>query len=301
VSYAKKFEVAPDSKVQLDAIDPGHTGNYASREAAEDEMARHVEALVELQALLYAEGKSSVLIVLQGLDGAGKDGTIKHVFKGVNPQGTKVQAFKVPTPEEAAHDFLWRAHKATPGKGEIVIFNRSHYEDVLVVRVHDLVPKKVWSKRYKAIRAFESNLADSGTVILKFFLHISYEEQLERFRKRLDDPQRQWKISESDYAERKFWGDYQRAYEDALAETSTNYAPWFVIPSNHKWFRNLAISNIIVDSLRALDMKLPPPRVDLKDIRRKYHAAEEAAQNRNPAAMAGSEPSEAQRSTSNRP
>jgi PPK2 family polyphosphate:nucleotide phosphotransferase len=301
VSYAKKFEVAPDSKVKLDAIDPGHTGHYASSEAAEDDLARNVEALVELQALLYAEGKSSLLIVLQGLDGAGKDGTIRHVFKGVNPQGTKVQAFKVPTPEEAAHDFLWRAHKATPGKGEIVIFNRSHYEDVLVVRVHALVPKTVWSKRYKAIRAFESNLADSGTVILKFFLHISYEEQLERFRKRLEDPQRQWKISESDYAERKFWGDYQRAYEDALAETSTDYAPWFIIPSNHKWFRNLAISNIIVDSLRALDMKLPPPRVDLKDIRQKYHAAEAAGGNRNPAVTASNDSSEARRSKRNRP
>jgi PPK2 family polyphosphate:nucleotide phosphotransferase len=301
VSYANKFQVAPDSKVKLDAIDPGHTGNCASSEAAEGEIARHVEALGELQALLYAEGKSSLLVVLQGMDGAGKDGTIRHVFKGVSPQGTKVQAFKVPTPEEAAHDFLWRAHKATPGKGEIVIFNRSHYEDVLVVRVHDLVPKKVWSKRYKEIRAFERNLAESGTVILKFFLHISYDEQLDRFRKRLDDPQRQWKIGESDYAERKFWGDYQRAYADALAETSTDYARWFVIPSNHKWFRNLAISNIIVESLRALDMKLPPARVDLKDIRRKYHAAEEAERGRRPAGMASSDPSESRRSKRNRP
>jgi PPK2 family polyphosphate:nucleotide phosphotransferase len=301
VSYANKFQVAPDSKVKLDAIDPGHTGNCASSEVAEGEIARHVEALGELQALLYAEGKSSLLVVLQGMDGAGKDGTIRHVFKGVSPQGTKVQAFKVPTPEEAAHDFLWRAHKATPGKGEIVIFNRSHYEDVLVVRVHDLVPKKVWSKRYKEIRAFERNLAESGTVILKFFLHISYDEQLDRFRKRLDDPQRQWKIGEADYAERKFWGDYQRAYADALAETSTDYARWFVIPSNHKWFRNLAISNIIVESLRALDMKLPPARVDLKDIRRKYHAAEEAERGRRPAGMASSDPSESRRSKRNRP
>jgi PPK2 family polyphosphate:nucleotide phosphotransferase len=301
VSYAKKFQVAPDSKVSLDVIDPGYKGNYPSSEAAEDEIARNVEALVELQALLYAEGRSSLLIVLQGLDAAGKDGAIKHVFKGVNPQGTKVQAFKVPTPEEAAHDFLWRAHKATPGKGEIVIFNRSHYEDVLVVRVRDLVPKKVWSKRYKEIRAFERNLANSGTVILKFFLHISYDEQLDRFRKRLDDPQRHWKISESDYTDRKFWGDYQRAYEDALAETSTDFAPWFVIPSDHKWFRNLAISNIIVDSLRALDMQLPAPKVDLEDIRRKYHAAEEAGRDGVPAMLASNDPSEPRRTKRNRP
>ncbi|HEX2842517.1 polyphosphate kinase 2 family protein [Hyphomicrobium sp.] len=275
MGYTKKFRIEPDSKVKLDTFDPSEKGGYADSNAAENEIAHHVANLDELQALLYADGRYSLLIVLQGLDGAGKDGTIRHVFNGVNPQGTKVQAFKVPTPEEAAHDFLWRAHKATPGKGEIVIFNRSHYEDVLVVRVHDLVPKKVWSKRYKEIRAFERNLSEGGTVILKFFLNISYEEQLDRFRKRLDDPQRQWKISESDYTERKYWNDYQSAYEEALAETSTDYAPWFVIPSNHKWFRNLAISSIIVNSLRDLHMKVPAPRVDLDDIRRKYHGAEE--------------------------
>ena len=276
MNYAKKFRVEPDSKVDLKETDPGYTGKFSSSEAAEQEIASRVQDLIKLQYLLYADGQSSLLVVLQGLDGAGKDGTIRHVFRGVNPQGTKVQAFKVPTPEEAAHDFLWRAHKATPAKGEIGIFNRSHYEDVLVVRVHDLVPKKVWSKRYKDIRAFERNLAESGTLILKFFLHISYEEQLERFKKRLDDPARQWKISESDYTERQFWGAYQEAYEDALRETSTDYAPWFIIPSNHKWFRNLAISDIIVSSLRALDMKLPAPRVDIDGIRRKYHAAEKA-------------------------
>ena len=275
MSYAKKFRVEPDSKVDLDKIDPGHTGKYSSAEEAANDTAAHVSALAELQALLYAEGKSSLLIVLQGLDAAGKDGTIRHVFMGVNPQGTKVQGFKVPTPEEAAHDFLWRVHKATPGRGEVAIFNRSHYEDVLVVRVHDLVPEKVWSKRYKDIRAFERNLVQAGTVILKFFLHISFEEQLKRFAERLDDPTHQWKISESDYSERELWPAYQQAYEEALSKTSTDHAPWFVIPSNHKWFRNLAISEIIVDGLRALDMKRPAPRVDLADIRHKYHAAEE--------------------------
>jgi PPK2 family polyphosphate:nucleotide phosphotransferase len=276
VNYTNTFRVAPGTKVRLREIDPGQKGGYSGGDEAAQEIARHVQLLDDLQALLYAEGKSSLLIVLQGLDGAGKDGTVRHVFLGVNPQGTKVQSFKVPTPEEAAHDFLWRAHKATPGKGEIAIFNRSHYEDVLVVRVHNLVPEDVWSKRYKDINDFETNLAQSGTVILKFFLHISSDEQLKRFANRLDDPKRQWKISESDYTERKFWDDYQKAYEDALAQTSTDHAPWFVIPSNHKWFRNLAISNIVVSALQGLNMKLPAPRVDLNDIRRKYHAAEKA-------------------------
>jgi PPK2 family polyphosphate:nucleotide phosphotransferase len=211
--------------------------------------------------------------VLQALDAAGKDGTIRHVFSGVNPQGTIVVGFKQPSPREAAHDFLWRVHQHTPAKGEIVIFNRSHYEDVLVVRVHKLMPKSVWSKRYDLINDSEEMLAANGTRILKFYLHISPEEQLSRFAQRLDDPSRRWKISESDYSERKLWPAYVEAYEDALALTSKKHAPWYIIPSNHKWFRNLAVSQIIADTMDEMGLKLPPTHVDISDIHRKYHAA----------------------------
>ncbi len=224
--------------------------------------------------MLYAENRQSVLICLQGLDAAGKDGTIRHVVSGMNPQGTRVHGFKVPSTLEASHDFLWRVHQQAPARGEVVVFNRSHYEDVLVARVHDLVPKDVWSKRYDLINDFERNLVLSGTHVLKFFLHISREEQLRRFKQRLDDPTRQWKISDADYAERKFWPDYVDAYEEALSKTSTRIAPWFVVPANHKWFRNLAISKILQDVLESFDMKTPAPTVDIAKIRRKYHAAE---------------------------
>ena len=184
-----------------------------------------------------------------------------------------MHAFKVPSAEEAAHDFLWRAHRAAPGRGQIAIFNRSHYEDVLVTRVHDLVPKDVWSKRYARINQFEKNLAQNGTHILKFFLHISPDEQLRRFKSRLDDPRKQWKISESDYTERAYWDAYTKAYEDVLERTSTRRAPWFIIPANHKWFRNLAVSQIVVETLEDLNMHYPVPTVDLAEIARKYHAA----------------------------
>jgi PPK2 family polyphosphate:nucleotide phosphotransferase len=202
---------------------------------------RNVKRLRRQSYHVRAEPSVTVIaICLQALDAGGKDGTIKHVFAAMNPQGTRVQSFKVPSLEEASHGFLWRAHRHAPARGEVVIFNRSHYEDVLVVRVHDLVPKSVWSNRYEAINAFERNLAENGTHILKFFLHISEEEQLARFKERLDDPARWWKISESDYSERAHWLAYIAAYEEALARTSTSYAPWYVIPANHKWFRNLA-------------------------------------------------------------
>jgi len=191
----------------------------------------------------------------------------------MNPQGTSVVGFKQPSQVEAAHDFLWRAHLHAPGKGEIVIFNRSHYEDVLVVRVHKLVPQSVWSKRYELINDFEKMLTNNGTRILKFYLHISTKEQLERFKERLDDPGRQWKISESDYSERELWSDYVAAFEEAMERTSTKHAPWYVIPSNHKWFRNLAISQIIADTMDEMDLKLPTPHVDIAAIQRKYHAA----------------------------
>jgi PPK2 family polyphosphate:nucleotide phosphotransferase len=268
----ERFRVKPGSKVKLDRKDPEFTGGYKKKEA-EKRLAQYAQKLRDLQFLLYAEGKRSLLICLQALDTGGKDGTINHVFAPMNPQGTRVHAFKVPSREEAAHDFLWRIERQAPARGEVVIFNRSHYEDVLVARVHRLVPPKVWSKRYDLINAFEKNLAANGTRILKFFLHISKEEQLQRFKQRLDDPARRWKISEADYAEREFWEDYQKAYEDALSRTSTKHAPWFIIPANHKWFRNLAVSRIVVENLESLKLKVPKPTVDIEEIRRKYHAA----------------------------
>jgi PPK2 family polyphosphate:nucleotide phosphotransferase len=273
MNYRKKFIVEPGSKVRLGKIDPAFSGHLESHEKAAEETAKQVDRMARLQYLLYADARQSLLIVLQGLDAAGKDGTIHHLFTGLNPQGTFVFPFKQPTKEELAHDFLWRAHRVAPANGEVVIFNRSHYEDVLVVRVHKLVPRSVWSKRYDLINDFEKMLTENGTRILKFFLYISPEEQLSRFRQRLDDPSRRWKISESDYTERELWPRYLEAYEDAIALTSPKRAPWYVIPSNHKWFRNLAISQIVADAMDDMSLKLPPPRVDLAVIRRKYHAA----------------------------
>jgi PPK2 family polyphosphate:nucleotide phosphotransferase len=226
-----------------------------------------------MQNLLYAEHRHSILIVLQALDAGGKDGTIKHVFSGVNPQGVRVASFKQPTAPELAHDFLWRVHPHAPGRGEIAIFNRSHYESVLVERVHKLIDKSTWTRRYGEIRDFEDLLCRNGTTILKFFLHISKEEQLARFAQRLEDPGHNWKISEADYTEREFWDDYIEAFEDAIRATSTREAPWYVIPSNAKWFRNLAVSQIIADAMADLGLAYPPPSVNLAEIRRKYHAA----------------------------
>lgn len=273
MSYRKVFAVKPGGQVRLDKIDSGFTGKHASKSAARAEMERDDRALNDLQYLLYAEHNRSLLIVLQGMDGAGKDGTIRHVFTALNPQGAYAHSFKQPSAEEADHDFLWRAHLYAPRKGEIAIFNRSHYEDVLIVRVHDLVPKSVWSKRYDLINDFERNLTLAGTTILKFFLHITADEQLERFKGRLEDPTRQWKISEADYAERSYFKQYVEAYEDVLEKTSTAHAPWFVIPSKRKWFRNLVVSKIVVETLRSFGMHFPPPTVDIDEIRRKYHAA----------------------------
>jgi PPK2 family polyphosphate:nucleotide phosphotransferase len=273
MDYRKNFMVEPGAKVRLSKIDPSYTGKHETHEKALPEIQKHVERMDKLQYLLYADGNQSLLVVLQALDAAGKDGVIRHVFSGMNPEGTSVFGFKQPSKEEAAHDFLWRAHLRTPGKGEVVIFNRSHYEDVLVVRVHKLVGQAIWSKRYELINDFETMLTQNGTTILKFFLHISPEEQLARFKQRLDDPSRNWKISEGDYSERELWPKYVDAYEDAMKLTSTKHAPWYVIPSNHKWFRNLAVSQIIADTMDGMGLKLPPTRVDIADIRRKYHAA----------------------------
>jgi PPK2 family polyphosphate:nucleotide phosphotransferase len=274
MDYREKFGVEPGAKVRLAKIDASYTGKHESHEEAQPEIEKHVQRMDKLQYLLYADGNQSLLVVLQALDAAGKDGVIRHVFSGMNPQGTFVFGFKQPSKYEAAHDFLWRAHLRTPGKGEVVIFNRSYYEDVLVVRVHQLVDHSVWSKRYDLINDFETMLSRNGTTILKFFLHISPEEQLARFKQRLDDPSRHWKISDSDYSERELWPKYVKAYEDAIALTSTKRAPWYIIPANHKWFRNLAISQIIADTMGEMGLKLPPTRVDMADIRRKFHAAE---------------------------
>ena len=290
MNHRKRFLVEPGEKVRLAKIDPSDTGGQDSREEALAETQRHVARMDALQYLLYANAEQSLLVVLQALDAAGKDGVVRHLFSGMNPQGTAVFGFRQPTPIEAAHDFLWRAHQRTPGKGEVVIFNRSHYEDVLVVRVHNLAPESVWSKRYAMINDFERTLAQNGTRILKFFLHISPEEQLARFKQRLEDPARHWKISESDYSERKLWGQYVEAYQDALEQTSTKHAPWYVIPANHKWFRNLAISRIVADTMDDMGLKLPPTRVDLAQIRAKYHAAEQEQANHHgagPAPAAG--------------
>lgn len=263
----KQYRVKTKGKVKLKEWDPNDDGGIdGGKEEGKAMLVGINERLEELQELLYAEGKHKVLIVLQATDTGGKDGTIRHVFDGVNPQGVKVASFKKPTEEELAHDYLWRIHKQTPGKGEIVIFNRSHYEDVLVVRVHNIVPKEVWSRRYEHINAFEKMLADEGTTILKFYLHIDKDEQKERLQARLDESHKTWKFSKGDLAERKRWDDYQDAFEAMLEETSTDWAPWYVIPANRKWYRNLLISQIIVDALEGLNMQYPEPEDGLQDI-----------------------------------
>ena len=277
MDYANKFRVEPDTKVKLRRIDPDFHGKHAGPKHAADVIDRDCQKMRQLQYLLYAENRHSLLIVLQAPDTGGKDGTIDHVLNSMSPQGTYAHGFKVPTPEEAAHDFLWRAHKVAPARGEVAIFNRSHYEDVLVTRVHKLVPKDILSKRYDLINAFEKGLVENGSTVLKFYLHISADEQLKRFKDRLDDPTKQWKISEADYKERDYWDDYVRAYEVIFKKTSTRHAPWFIIPANHKWFRDMAVARIVVDTLESFKMKFPKPSVDLAAIRRNYHTEEKKA------------------------
>jgi PPK2 family polyphosphate:nucleotide phosphotransferase len=274
MNLSTKFRVAPGRRIDLDAVDAGWKPDHDDRDEAETRVAELTTRLADLQNLMYAQDTHSLLIVLQGRDAAGKDGTIRKVFGPMNPQGCRVTSFKVPTAEELGHDFLWRCHKVVPRRGEVALFNRSHYEDVLVVRVHDLVPKSVWGARYEHINAFERLLADRGTTILKFYLHIDREEQLERFRKRIDNPKKNWKISDADYSERPYWDAYTAAFEDALRRCSTEHAPWYVIPANHKWARNLAIAEITVEALEKLDMSYPKPSVDMDGIRKKYHEAE---------------------------
>lgn len=250
----------PGGKVQLAAHDPASTagapGDHLQTEEAT--LPLHDE-LFALQDRLWAESRRSLLVVLQGLDASGKDGTIKHVFRGVNPQGTTVTSFKEPTPEEQAHDFLWRVHTRTPAAGVIAVFNRSHYEDVLVVRVHGLVPDRVWRARYGHINSFEKNLAAAGTTMVKFFLSVSYEEQSRRLQSRLEQPDKRWKARAADFAERKHWDAYQAAYRDMLEQTSTEVAPWFVIPADHKWYRNWAVSQVLLHTLEQMDPRYPDP------------------------------------------
>ena len=262
-----KYLIKPGEKIDLKKRQPDDLTYFEDdKQQGKLALAKLNARLEELQEKLYAEHKHKVLIVLQAMDAGGKDGTIRHVFDGVNPQGVKVAGFKVPTPLELDHDYLWRIHRHTPGRGEIVIFNRSHYEDVLVVRVKGLVPRSVWHRRYRHIKEFERTLADEGTTILKFFLHIDRKEQKERFQARIDTPHKQWKFRRGDLKDRALWEDYRKAYEDAIAGTSTSYAPWYVIPANRKWYRNLIISRILVETLEGLDMRWPEPEDDLSRI-----------------------------------
>jgi PPK2 family polyphosphate:nucleotide phosphotransferase len=261
-----QYLVAPGAQVDLSGYETYFDGDLTKKDG-KAELKEQNKILRDLQELLFAEHRQKLLVVLQGIDTSGKDSTIRHVFGDVNPQGTKVVNFKVPTRKELDHDYLWRVHPHTPGKGEIVIFNRSHYEDVLVVRVHGLVPETVWGKRYDHINAFERLLADEGTTILKFFLHVSKKEQAERFLARLDRPHKRWKFNPDDLTERKHWADYTEAFEDMLSRTSTPWAPWFVVPSDRKWYRNLVVSSVIIEKLQSLEMRFPEEVPDIDSFR----------------------------------
>ncbi len=264
MDIGKHLIVKPGEKARLGKRDPGETLGIKKNENL---LQKNLAKLGELQHLLYADKRYSLLIVLQALDAGGKDGTIRHVMSGVNPQGCDVTSFKAPSLEERDHDFLWRIHHAVPRLGDIGIFNRSHYEDVLVVRVHKMVPKSVWSERYEQINHFEKTLALNGVTILKFFLHIGKDEQLKRFQSRLSDPAKNWKLSLPDFREREHWDEYMEAYEDALTKCSTKHAPWYIIPSNQKWFRNYAISCLVIGALERMKLKFPPPSIDVSQIK----------------------------------
>jgi len=265
----KRYRVKPGSKVNLRKWDPEDREAFSGdKKQGQKALERLDQELDDLQYLLSIDRTHKLLVVLQGMDSSGKDGTIRHIFRGVNPQGVKVASFKVPSVEEAAHDYLWRIHQKAPANGEIVIFNRSHYEDVLVVRVHKLVPREVWSRRFEEINDFERMLSNEGTAILKFFLHIDKKEQEKRLEARVDDPKKHWKLSMSDAKERELWSDYQSAYEDVLSKTSTPWAPWYIIPSNTKWYRNWVIAAILVETLKSLRLHYPEPPKDLRAIQK---------------------------------
>ena len=263
----QQYLVKPDTKVKLSKWDPNDTSDFkGGKEEGLAKLEKLNGKLETLQELMFAEHKQKVLVVLQAMDTGGKDGAIRRVFDRVNPAGVRVASFKAPTQEELDHDYLWRVHKQVPGKGELVVFNRSHYEDVLVVRVHNYVPPEVWSKRFDQINEFERNLAENGTTILKFYLHIDLEEQKERLQARLDDPTKRWKFRLGDLEERKLWPEYMKAFEDVLSKTSTEYAPWYIVPANRKWFRDLVISSVLVDTLEGLKMKYPESEENLDGV-----------------------------------
>jgi PPK2 family polyphosphate:nucleotide phosphotransferase len=263
----KRYIVKPGTKVKLADRDPRETGAFSGdKEAGAARLLELNARLESLQELLYAEHRHKVLVVLQAMDTGGKDGTIRRVFDRVNPQGVRVASFKAPTPIELDHDYLWRVHREVPGKGEIVVFNRSHYEDVLVVRVHNLVPPEAWKRRYAQINEFERLLAEEGTTILKFFLHIDRDEQKERLQERLDEPEKRWKFNAGDLEERALWDDYMKAYEEALERTSTDWAPWRIVPANRNWYRNLVVAEAIVAALEKLDMRYPEPPEGLEKV-----------------------------------
>lgn len=253
-----RWRVVPGSKVDLGAIDAGSTRGSPGKARATTAFQGYHERLADLQERLWAERRRSLLVVLQAVDAGGKDGTIKHVFRGLNPAGARVVSFRAPTEEELAHDFLWRVHRHAPARGEVVVFNRSHYEDVLVVRVRKLAPEDVWRPRYRLIDQFEENLGGAGTRVVKLFLHISREEQARRLRARLEDPTKRWKFRLADLEDRARWDDYQAAFEEAITRTSTEDVPWFVIPADHKWYRNWAVSRILTETLEEMDPRYPP-------------------------------------------
>jgi PPK2 family polyphosphate:nucleotide phosphotransferase len=257
-----QYRVKPESRVRLKEHDPDATGDYKKNDngkaAAKKETEKHVERLSRLQERLYGNGSRSLLVVLQGMDTSGKDGTIKHVMSGVNPQGCKIVSFKAPSKDELAHDFLWRVHHEVPPKGFIGIFNRSHYEDVLITRVHGWVSEQSAKRRFSHIRAFEEMLVQNGTAIVKFFLHISKKEQKERLEERIQDPEKRWKWNTGDLEERKLWEKYMKAFEDVLSATSTDHAPWYIVPANRKWFRNLVVADRVIHPLDQMNLKLPP-------------------------------------------
>jgi PPK2 family polyphosphate:nucleotide phosphotransferase len=263
---SSRYLISPGTRVDLASIDPNDTGSWRDKESAKVTLSEVRHRIRALQERLYAEHKQSLLVVLQATDTGGKDGTIKDVFGGLNPQGVHVQSFIQPSEEELDHDFLWRIHQHTPGKGMITVFNRSHYEDVLVVRVKNLAPKSVWSSRYEAINEFEQHLVRNGTTVLKFYLHISKDEQKERLQARLDDPEKIWKFRKGDLADRALWDDYRSAFEDAISKCSTEAAPWYVIPANRKWARNIAVAEIVASTLESMNPQFPEPESGLDKI-----------------------------------
>jgi len=268
----QELKVEPGTKVDLKDYDPDFTAKYKCEQDTLEELAKLKEKLFDLQGLMYADNRYALLVVIQAMDAGGKDGLIRNVLAAFNPQGCIVMPFKVPSEEERDHDFLWRIHHAIPRKGEINIFNRSHYEDVLVVRVHNLVPKDVWKERYDQINEFERYLADNKVVIRKFYLHISKKEQEERILKRLMDPKKNWKFSAADLKERDYWNDYMEAFEDVLSKCSTKSAPWYIVPSDKKWYRNLVVARVLAETMEGLDMKWPEPSPDVKELARKAQA-----------------------------